>query len=83
MPTIICIVFFLSMYFFLRDYNNSTHKEEVEYIHCNGCGQKMNGSHEFCPHCKEKLMEECTSCKKMVHINWRYCPYCGTTKENR
>lgn len=83
MPTIVCIVFFLSMYFFLRDYNNSANQDKIESIHCNGCGEKVNGSYEFCPNCKEKLREECTSCKKMIHINWRYCPYCGTTKENR
>ncbi|MBU5676962.1 zinc ribbon domain-containing protein [Alkaliphilus sp. MSJ-5] len=83
MPTIVCIVFFLSMYFFLRDYNNSTNQDEIEYIHCNGCGEKVNGSNEFCPYCKETLKEECPHCRKMVHINWRYCPYCGIAKENR
>lgn len=83
MPTIVCITLFLIMYFFLRDDSQNIPQDKIEYIICNGCGEKVNESYDFCPHCKEKLKEECDSCKKMININWRYCPYCGTTKENR
>lgn len=82
MPTIVCITLFLIVYFFLKDDNQSIPQDRRAYIVCNGCGEKMNESYEFCPQCKEKLKEECNHCKKSIHINWRYCPYCGTTKEN-
>jgi len=83
MPTIVCISLFLITYFFLRDNNKNAYKDPKEYVICNGCGEQVSISYDFCPHCNDKLKEECDHCKKMININWRYCPYCGTTKENR
>lgn len=83
MPTIICIITFLIMYFLLKDDSEGIKYDKEEYIRCNECGQKVNIFYDFCPHCKESIKEECLYCKKFININWRYCPYCGTTKENR
>jgi len=83
MPIIVCITIILVMYFLLRDDNKNIYQESSEYITCNGCGDKVNISYEFCPHCSDKLKEVCTHCKKTINVNWRYCPYCRTTKENR
>jgi len=81
MPTIICISLFVIMYFFLRDDNKNIYVEQAENIICNGCGEQVKISYDFCTNCNEKLKEECNYCKKMINVNWRYCPYCVNTKE--
>lgn len=46
-------------------------------VECPGCGNIVNGTYKFCPHCAAQLKQTCNRCGAIMQQGWKCCPYCG------
>lgn len=56
-------------------------------IKCPHCGQEVSDKAVFCPHCKERLIEEetiqCSECGAVISKSSEVCPKCGAPIEKK
>ncbi len=47
---------------------------------CPGCGQRVEGNWQVCPHCHTRLKKSCVHCGQKLELAWTLCPHCATVQ---
>ena len=55
-------------------------QEIEEKPSCPGCGQRVQGDWQACPHCHTRLKKSCISCGNLMELSWNLCPHCATVQ---
>ncbi|MEQ8673351.1 MAG: zinc ribbon domain-containing protein [Aggregatilineales bacterium] len=55
-------------------------QEIEEKPSCPGCGQRVQGDWQACPHCHTRLKKSCISCGYLMELSWNLCPSCATVQ---
>ncbi len=55
-------------------------------VACSNCGQAMQASSKFCPHCGTKNGPQsvpCVKCGESINKGSKFCPHCGTNQAQK